>query len=211
MQSFTVTAENVSNWWRHHGKATYYIYCMGHQALTAHTKTLSPDDQTDHSVAGGFMTSSWFPRWIVLWYSIESWVVDLAKTQQASRGQDFEKMIDFRLRVFMNEARPGAVFSGNPMMNAFHSTTALSKQWSFYLTLQWRHNERDGVPDHQPHDFLLSPFIQAQIKTKTSKLRVTGLREGNSSVTGEFPAERPVTRKSFHLMTSSWNNVSDHN
>ena len=29
---------------------------------------------------------------------------------------------------------------------------------------------------------------------KTSKLRVTGLCEGNSRVTGEFPAQRPVTR-----------------
>ena len=33
------------------------------------------------------------------------------------------------------------------------------------------------------------PFIQAQIKG-TSKLRVTGLCEGNSPVTGEFPAQR---------------------
>ena len=33
------------------------------------------------------------------------------------------------------------------------------------------------------------PFIQAQIK-KTSKLRVTCLYAGNSSVTGEFPALR---------------------
>ena len=30
---------------------------------------------------------------------------------------------------------------------------------------------------------------------KTSKLRVTGLCAGNSPVTGEFPAQRPVTRK----------------
>ena len=32
---------------------------------------------------------------------------------------------------------------------------------------------------------------------KTSKLRVTGLCEGNSPVTGEFPAQRPLTRKMF--------------
>ena len=32
---------------------------------------------------------------------------------------------------------------------------------------------------------------------KTSKLRVTGLCEGNSSVTGEFPHKGPVTRKMF--------------
>ena len=38
---------------------------------------------------------------------------------------------------------------------------------------------------------------------KTSKLRVTGFYEGNSPVTGEFPAQSPLTRKSFRLMTSS--------
>ena len=36
------------------------------------------------------------------------------------------------------------------------------------------------------------PFVQAQMKKKpkTSKLHVTGLCEGNSPVTGEFPAQR---------------------
>ena len=32
---------------------------------------------------------------------------------------------------------------------------------------------------------------------KKSKLRVTGLRDGNSQVTGEFPRKWPVTRKMF--------------
>ena len=42
-----------------------------------------------------------------------------------------------------------------------------------------------------PASPLLSlPFIQAQIKVKTSKLRVTGPCAGNSPVTGEFPAQR---------------------
>ena len=34
-------------------------------------------------------------------------------------------------------------------------------------------------------------------KWKKSKLHVTGLCEGNSPATGEFPAQRPVTRKKF--------------
>ena len=33
------------------------------------------------------------------------------------------------------------------------------------------------------------PFIQAQVKKKTSKLRVTGFCAGNSPVTDEFPAQ----------------------
>ena len=54
--------------------------------------------------------------------------------------------------------------------------------------LQWRHNERDGVSNYQPHDCSLNRLFKAQ--KKTSKLRVTGLCEGNSPATGEFPAQR---------------------
>ena len=39
---------------------------------------------------------------------------------------------------------------------------------------------------------------------KTSKLRVTGLCEGNSLGTGEFPTQRASNGRFFHLMTSSW-------
>ena len=55
-------------------------------------------------------------------------------------------------------------------------------------TLQWRHNERDSVSNHQPHDCLLNRLFRRRSK-KTSKLRVTGLCAGNSPGTGEFPAQ----------------------
>ena len=58
----------------------------------------------------------------------------------------------------------------------------------FVMVLQWRHYEHDGVSNHQPHDCLLKRFFRRRSK-KTSKLRVTGLCEGNSPVTGEFPAQ----------------------
>ena len=58
-----------------------------------------------------------------------------------------------------------------------------------HFTSQWRHNERDGVSNHQPQDCLLRRLFRRR-STKTSKLRVTGLCEGNSPVTGEFPAQR---------------------
>ena len=54
---------------------------------------------------------------------------------------------------------------------------------------QWRHNERDGVSNHQPHDCLLNRLFRRRSK-KTSNLCVTGLCEGNSPGTGEFPAQR---------------------
>ena len=55
-------------------------------------------------------------------------------------------------------------------------------------SLKWRHNGRDGVSNHQPHGCLLSGIFRRRLK-KTSKLRVTGLCAGNSTVTGEFPAQ----------------------
>ena len=57
-------------------------------------------------------------------------------------------------------------------------------QW----TLRWRHNGRDSVSNHQPHDCLLNRLFRRRSK-KTSKLRVTGLCAGNSPGTGEFPAQ----------------------
>ena len=60
---------------------------------------------------------------------------------------------------------------------------------TFSNSLQWRHNERDVVSNHQPHDCLLNRLF-TRISKKTSKFRVTGLCEGNSPVTGEFPAQR---------------------
>ena len=58
-----------------------------------------------------------------------------------------------------------------------------------WATLQWRHNEHDGVSNHQPQDCSLNYLFRRKSK-KTSKLRVTGLCTGNSPVTGEFPAQR---------------------
>ena len=54
---------------------------------------------------------------------------------------------------------------------------------------QWRHNEHDCVSNHQPYDCLLNRLFRRRTK-KASKLRVTGLCEGNSTVTGEFLAQR---------------------
>ena len=54
--------------------------------------------------------------------------------------------------------------------------------------LQWRHNGRDVVSNHQPHDCLFNHLFRRRSK-KTSKLRVTGLCAENSPVTGEFPAQ----------------------
>ena len=61
--------------------------------------------------------------------------------------------------------------------------------YEYDLPLQWRHNEHDGVPNHQCLDWLLNRLFRRR-PMKTSKFRVTGLCGGNSPVTDEFPAQR---------------------
>ena len=58
-----------------------------------------------------------------------------------------------------------------------------------WITLQWRHNGRDSLSNHQTHDCLFNRLFRRWSK-KASKLRVAGICEGNSPVTGEFPAQR---------------------
>ena len=50
-------------------------------------------------------------------------------------------------------------------------------------SLRWRHNECDGVSNHLPHDCLFNRLFRRRSK--------------KTSVTGEFPAQRPVTLKMF--------------
>ena len=72
---------------------------------------------------------------------------------------------------------------------------ASAAMWMTY-SLQWRHNEHDGVSNRRRHYYLLNRLYRHRSK-KTSKLRVTGLCAGNSPGTGEFPHKWPVTRKMF--------------
>ena len=65
-------------------------------------------------------------------------------------------------------------------------------------TLQWRHNEREGVSNHQPHDYLLNRLFRHRSK-ETPKLRVTGLCEGNSPVTGEFLTQRASSAENVSI------------
>ena len=65
-------------------------------------------------------------------------------------------------------------------------------------TLQWRHNGRDDVSNHQSHNCLLNRLFRRRAK-KTSKLRVTGLCAGNSPVTSEFPVQRAGDAENFSI------------
>ena len=80
------------------------------------------------------------------------------------------------------------------------STKIFPYKWGLYdnmtyvilmarTTLQWRHNERDGVWNHETHDCLLNHLFSRRSK-KTPQLCVTGLFVGNSPLAGEIPAQR---------------------
>ena len=80
------------------------------------------------------------------------------------------------------------------------------------ISLHWRHNDHDDVSNHQPHGCLLNRLFWRRSK-KTSKLRVTGLCEGNSPRPVNSPHIGPVTRKMFpfddvimcnHVSTILW-------
>ena len=60
---------------------------------------------------------------------------------------------------------------------------------NYSSSLQWRHNGRDGVSNHQPRDCLLNRLFIRRSK-KSSKLCVTDLCAGDSPGTGEFPVQR---------------------
>ena len=63
-------------------------------------------------------------------------------------------------------------------------------------SLHWRHNDHDGVSNHQLHGCLLNRLFRRRSK-KTSNLRVTGLCVGNSPGPVNSPHKGPVTRKMF--------------
>ena len=104
---------------------------------------------------------------------------------------------NLRIRVYeaMSNMHIRASAYHKPVKHARISTVAPSTtivSWRKYssgsVSLQWRHDRRDSVSNHQPHDCLLNRLFRRRSK-KTSKLRVTGLCTGNSPVTGEFSAQ----------------------
>ena len=66
------------------------------------------------------------------------------------------------------------------------------------LSLRWRHNDQDGVSNHQLHGCLLNRLFRRR-SNKTSKLRVTGLCVGKSPGPVNSPHKGPVTRKMFQF------------
>ena len=83
---------------------------------------------------------------------------------------------------------------GQEFIIPWYCSHALSHRY----TLQWRHNDHDGVSIHRWHDCWLNRMFRRRSK-KTYKLRVTGLCEGNSLVTNEFPGQRASNAENISI------------
>ena len=118
---------------------------------------------------------------------VVNWVLGI------SLSEFFSKYTHFLLRKLNQKCRK----------SFYKMVTIWSRRQCFntsqnHRSLQWRHNERDGVSNHQPCDCLLNCLFR-RISKKTSKLRVTGLCAGNSPVTGKFPAQRASNAKNVSI------------
>ena len=82
----------------------------------------------------------------------------------------------------------GVIWSGLPF---FCARTILEP-------LQWRHNCCDGVSNHKRLDCLVDLLFRPRSK-KTSKLHATGLCEGSSPMTSEFPAQRAINAENVSI------------
>ena len=85
----------------------------------------------------------------------------------------------------------------NNELTTLPKTVSVIQQMKVY-PLQCRHNETDGVSNHQPHHCLINRLFRRRSK-KISKLRVTGLCVGNSSGTCKFPAQMASNAENFSI------------
>ena len=85
------------------------------------------------------------------------------------------------------------------------ASARMKQSWRIWvnplMSLQWRHNECDGVSNHWRLEYLLYHLFRCRSK-RASKLCAIGLCEGNPPVTSGFSSQRA------HVMTSPswWNN-----
>ena len=108
----------------------------------------------------------------------------------------------------MSSRYPAASFHlfNNPDLTVHRSPLSMGCVWDIMVwalssflpivlcSLHWRQNEWDGVSNYRRLDCLLNRLFRRRSK-KTSKVRVIGLCEGNSSVTDDFPAQRASDAK----------------
>ena len=206
-------AENVSIWWRHHVSAACSVRSTIHKSTMplSHIPQCSIQNRNAHiSALNGIVGN----RTGALW---ELWIWDAM-----SLWDNFKYIFKTLIFHFISKCkRPlnallimNTVYwcivskyksSENLLLDAkylfmfgieYQLAISLKVHGHRKYALQWRHNESQGVSNHRCLECLLNHLFKRK-SNKTLKLHVTGLCEGNSPVTGEFPAQGPVTRKIF--------------
>ena len=86
------------------------------------------------------------------------------------------------------------IFLHMPNLNKVSDSYSLLWPWQKTNPLQWRHNERVGVSNHQPHDCLLSRLFKCRSK-KTSNSASLAFVRGIQRGPVNSPHKGPVTRK----------------
>ena len=124
-----------------------------------------------------------FRVWVTFgWYQTTtvSGIYFLDRTISIDRTTCYSQIYFYQSAICM------IVHIGSAQINFMHDIIITQHNMHAF---HWRHNELDGVSNHQPHDCLLNRLLRRRSK-KISKLRVTGLFEGNSPGICEFPAQR---------------------
>ena len=146
---------------------------------------------------------------LYLWY----WIEIVKYTCAHIRYSWFRQMASFPMIVHnslyvihhWHKARQCLIRSLFPPIFSLYSTcrgiwTRFANSYILlWFPLQWHHNGRDCVSNHLPNKCLLNLLFRRSSK-KTSKLRVTGHCEGNSPVTGEFPAQRASYEENVSIL-----------
>ena len=106
----------------------------------------------------------------------------------------------FLLRGFLEYLQRSRAIKAKCIMNerkTYLPTVMASVQtlMSKLRSLQWRYNGHDGISNYHPYHCLLNRLFSG----RTSKLRVTGLCEENSPVTGEFPTQRASNTENISI------------
>ena len=81
-------------------------------------------------------------------------------------------------------------------MFIFYWKNCIRKPWYLLITLQGRHNERDGLSNHRCLDCLLNRLFRRRLKKHQSSTSLAPLR-GIHRWPVDSPHKGPVTRKLF--------------
>ena len=102
------------------------------------------------------------------------------------------------LCLFFSKTKPLGKLLTNTW-RAFYLSESIYRYIYTFYPLEWRNKKRDGVSNPRHVGCLLNRLFRRRSK-KRSNLRVTGLCEGNSTVTGKFPSPRDSNAENGVIM-----------